>query len=134
MVFTQPNVRTHMTKSKIQMNHASGFRRSARLGVELALNVLPLDIVLCGSAALTTTVDDRDIRSRAGGASLRALTTRVKITCCERVYVRGASASALVRKQLSLGGSALLFSASGGVKSTLLSGMQKKIMIAAVRH
>ena len=57
MVLTQPNVRTQMTKSKIQMNQASGFRRSARLGVELALNVLPLDIVLCGSAALTITVD-----------------------------------------------------------------------------
>ena len=46
MVFTQPNVITHMTKSKIQRNHANGFRRSARLGVELALNVLPLDMVV----------------------------------------------------------------------------------------
>ena len=69
-----------------------------------------------------------------GGASLRALTTRVKITCCERVYVRGTLADALLHKQLSLNVSALFFSASGGAKSTLLSGMQKKIMIAAVRH
>ena len=58
IVFTQPKVRTQMTKSRIQMNHASGFRRSARLGVELALNVLPLDMVLDGSAVLTITVDD----------------------------------------------------------------------------
>ena len=58
MVLIQPNVRTHMTKSKIQMNHASGLRRSASDGVELALNVLPEDMVLCGSAALTTTVDE----------------------------------------------------------------------------
>ena len=58
MVLTQPNVRTHITKSRIQMNQARGFRRSASDGVELALNVLPLDIVLCGSAALTTTVDE----------------------------------------------------------------------------
>ena len=57
MVLTQPNVRTQMTKSRIQMNHASGFRRSARLGVDDALNVLPEDMVLGGSAALTTTVD-----------------------------------------------------------------------------
>ena len=58
IVFTQPKVRTQMTKSRIQMNHASGLRRSARLGVELALNVLPEDMVLDGSAALTTTVDE----------------------------------------------------------------------------
>jgi len=58
MVFTQPKVRTQITKSRIQMNHARGFRRSASDGVELALNVLPLDMVLCGSAALTITVDD----------------------------------------------------------------------------
>ena len=58
MVFTQPNVITQMTKSRIQMNQANGFRRSARLGVDDALNVLPEDMVLCGSAALTITVDD----------------------------------------------------------------------------
>ena len=107
-----------MTKSKIQMNQASGFRRSASDGVELALNVLPLDMVLDGSAALTTTVDEWDIRARAGGASLRALTTRVKITCCERVYVREMLADALLRKRLSLSGSALLLArrlASGHV-------------------
>ena len=58
IVLTQPKVRTQMTKSRIQMNHANGFRRSASDGVELALNVLPLDMVLDGSAALTTTVDE----------------------------------------------------------------------------
>ena len=46
IVFTQPKVRTQITKSRIQMNHASGFRRSARLGVDDALNVLPEDMVV----------------------------------------------------------------------------------------
>jgi hypothetical protein len=35
-----------------------GLRRMRGDGVELALNVLPEDMVLCGSAALTTTVDE----------------------------------------------------------------------------
>ena len=45
IVFTQPKVRTQMTKSRIQMNQASGFRRSASDGVDDALNVLPEDMV-----------------------------------------------------------------------------------------
>ena len=97
------------------MNHASGFRRSASDGVELALKVLPLDIVLCGSAALTITVDAvRYPFTRYRGVAA-GNATRVKITCCERVYVRGTLADALLRKQLSLGGSALFASASAGV-------------------
>ena len=34
-----------MAKSRIQMNQARGFRSKASDGVDLALNVLPLDIV-----------------------------------------------------------------------------------------
>ena len=84
MVFTQPNVRTQMTKSRIQMNHASGFRRSASDGVELALKVLPLDIVLCGSAALTTTVDPV-IYVHVALSLRRLISTRVQecdLRCC----------------------------------------------------
>ena len=84
MVFTQPNVITQMAKSRIQMNQASGFRRSASDGVELALKVLPLDIVLCGSAALTITVD-AVIYVRVALSLRRLISTRVQecdLRCC----------------------------------------------------
>ena len=73
-----------MTKSRIQMNHAKGFRRSARLGVELALNVLPLDMVLDGSAALTITVD-AVIYVHVALSLRRLISTRVQecdLRCC----------------------------------------------------
>ena len=84
IVLTQPKVRTQMTKSRIQMNQASGFRRSASDGVELALNVLPEDMVLDGSAALTITVD-AVIYVHVALSLRRLISTRVQecdLRCC----------------------------------------------------
>ena len=73
IVFTQPNVRTQMAKSKIQRNHANGFRSKARLGVAVALKVLPEDIVACATRANIHTCSGRRL-----GLAARSLTFFVR--------------------------------------------------------
>ena len=126
IVFTQPKVRTQMTKSRIQMNHANGLRRSARLGVELALNVLPLDIVLCGSAALTTTVDPviyvhvalslgRLISTRVQGMRFAVLLLAVTLAVAS-VAISGRTVARALRRL-----------AQGCLKTTLLSDVREAL-------
>ena len=104
MVFTQPNVRTQIAKSRIQRNQARGFRRSARLGVELALNVLPEDMVVYCFVCLALL---GEIPVRVARSLRRLISTRVSTAICGAVKRVGRSLTFLLRKPLSVYGSAL---------------------------
>ena len=104
IVFTQPNVITQMAKSRIQRNHARGFRNKARLGVELALNVLPEDMVVYCFVCLALL---GEISLRVARSLRRLISTRVRTAICGAVELVGRSLTFLLRKPLSVNGSAL---------------------------
>ena len=102
---------------RVQEEHSDGV-------VELALNVLPLDMVLCGSAALTITVD-AVIYVHVALSLRRLISTRVQecdLQCC----CCGNARCCFCGNQRSHGGSRAA-SAGAGVapKTTLLSEVER---------
>ena len=99
IVFTQPNVRTQMAKSRIQRNHANGFRSKASDGVELALNVLPEDMVVYCFVCLALL---GEISVRVARSLRRLISTRVRTAIYGAVELVGPSLTFLLRKPLSV--------------------------------